>query len=265
MLWVESLIHSIAQPSPSGRSCSVEPGKELDDVGRGLPVGEVVDLRPIAGGSAATSFSSGTEMSISLRGIGGSFSVAVALIYPTTPAFVCSTLQRVPSERRRIAPSASSCAVRHVAILRRSTGEAIRGHSMPAYWVARSKINDPVEYKKYTDLVPGDHRQVRRQGAGARRPLSDHGRAGQIPPLRGDRVSDLRAGRRLLHLAGIRPGRGLPPQRRRRGRDHHGRRRRCDAKQVWRGQRPTSRDEPQIADKMAASQSKTGGTAMLRK
>ena len=25
---------------------------------------------------------------------------------------------------------------------------------MPAYGVARSKINDPVEYKKYTDLVP---------------------------------------------------------------------------------------------------------------
>jgi uncharacterized protein (DUF1330 family) len=25
---------------------------------------------------------------------------------------------------------------------------------MPADWVARSKINDPVEYKKYTDLVP---------------------------------------------------------------------------------------------------------------
>jgi len=25
---------------------------------------------------------------------------------------------------------------------------------MPAYWIARSKINDPVEYKKYTDLVP---------------------------------------------------------------------------------------------------------------
>ena len=25
---------------------------------------------------------------------------------------------------------------------------------MPAYWVARSKINDSVEYKKYTDLVP---------------------------------------------------------------------------------------------------------------
>jgi uncharacterized protein (DUF1330 family) len=25
---------------------------------------------------------------------------------------------------------------------------------MPAYWIARSKINDPVVYKRYTDLVP---------------------------------------------------------------------------------------------------------------
>ena len=25
---------------------------------------------------------------------------------------------------------------------------------MPAYWLARSKINDPTEYKRYTDLVP---------------------------------------------------------------------------------------------------------------
>ena len=25
---------------------------------------------------------------------------------------------------------------------------------MPAYWVARSRINDPIEYKKYTDRVP---------------------------------------------------------------------------------------------------------------
>jgi uncharacterized protein (DUF1330 family) len=25
---------------------------------------------------------------------------------------------------------------------------------MPAYWVARAKINDPAEYKKYTDRVP---------------------------------------------------------------------------------------------------------------
>ena len=25
---------------------------------------------------------------------------------------------------------------------------------MPAYWVARGKVNDPAEYKKYTDQVP---------------------------------------------------------------------------------------------------------------
>ena len=25
---------------------------------------------------------------------------------------------------------------------------------MPAYWVARAKVNNPVEYKRYTDLVP---------------------------------------------------------------------------------------------------------------
>jgi uncharacterized protein (DUF1330 family) len=25
---------------------------------------------------------------------------------------------------------------------------------MPAYWVARSRINDPAEYRKYTDRVP---------------------------------------------------------------------------------------------------------------
>jgi uncharacterized protein (DUF1330 family) len=25
---------------------------------------------------------------------------------------------------------------------------------MPAYWVARARINDPVEYKRYTDRVP---------------------------------------------------------------------------------------------------------------
>jgi uncharacterized protein (DUF1330 family) len=26
---------------------------------------------------------------------------------------------------------------------------------MTAYWVARSKVNNPEQYKKYTDLVPG--------------------------------------------------------------------------------------------------------------
>ncbi|MCP5087217.1 MAG: DUF1330 domain-containing protein [Rhodobacteraceae bacterium] len=26
---------------------------------------------------------------------------------------------------------------------------------MPAYWLARSRINDPVAYKRYTDQIPG--------------------------------------------------------------------------------------------------------------
>jgi len=26
---------------------------------------------------------------------------------------------------------------------------------MPAYWIARSRINDPVAYKLYTDQIPG--------------------------------------------------------------------------------------------------------------
>ncbi len=26
---------------------------------------------------------------------------------------------------------------------------------MPAYWIARSKVNDSAEYKKYADLAPG--------------------------------------------------------------------------------------------------------------
>ena len=26
---------------------------------------------------------------------------------------------------------------------------------MPAFWLARSKINDPVAYKRYTDQIPG--------------------------------------------------------------------------------------------------------------
>jgi len=26
---------------------------------------------------------------------------------------------------------------------------------MPAYWMSRCKVHDPVEYKKYTDRVPG--------------------------------------------------------------------------------------------------------------
>jgi uncharacterized protein (DUF1330 family) len=37
---------------------------------------------------------------------------------------------------------------------RPSPPSAAGGKRMPAYWVARSKINDPVEYKKYTDRLP---------------------------------------------------------------------------------------------------------------
>src|SRR4030095_11348023 len=63
-------------------------------------------------------------MSISLRGIG--VLLELGLIYPTTAALVA--LAEIVS--------------------------AVQEVSMPAYWVARSKINDPVEYKKYTDVVP---------------------------------------------------------------------------------------------------------------
>ena len=35
-----------------------------------------------------------------------------------------------------------------------ASGFSRKGDRMPAYWVARAKINDPVEYKKYTDRVP---------------------------------------------------------------------------------------------------------------
>jgi uncharacterized protein (DUF1330 family) len=31
----------------------------------------------------------------------------------------------------------------------------MENHTMPAYWIAHARINDPAEYKKYTDLVPG--------------------------------------------------------------------------------------------------------------
>jgi uncharacterized protein (DUF1330 family) len=39
-------------------------------------------------------------------------------------------------------------------ILARKVKDGARRAAMPAYWVARSKVNDPVEYKKYTDPLP---------------------------------------------------------------------------------------------------------------
>ena len=99
---------------------------------------------------------------------------------------------------------------------------------MPAYWVARSKINDPVQYKKYTDPL---------------RPIFDKyggkvlARGGRFQIMEGPEkfhrfvvieFPDLRAGGDLLQLARI-PGRGrTPPRRRRRGRERHRRRRRRD-------------------------------------
>jgi uncharacterized protein (DUF1330 family) len=39
-------------------------------------------------------------------------------------------------------------------ILARAVKDGARRAAMPAYWVARSKVNDPVQYKKYTDPLP---------------------------------------------------------------------------------------------------------------
>ena len=93
---------------------------------------------------------------------------------------------------------------------------------MPAYWVARSKINDPVEYKKYTDLVPDI---IAKYGG---KVLARGGKfqimegPDKFQPLHRDRIPHLRAGGGLFHIAGIRPRCGVPARRRGRGGDHHG-------------------------------------------
>jgi uncharacterized protein (DUF1330 family) len=46
-------------------------------------------------------------------------------------------------------------ALRSRAIYRQPPEKCKKEVSMSAYWVARSRIIDPIEYKKYTDLVPG--------------------------------------------------------------------------------------------------------------
>ena len=74
---------------------------------------------------------------------------------------------------------------------------------MPAYWVALSKINDPIEYKKYTDRVPAILGKYGGKVLARGGRFKNHGRAAQIPAFRRDRVSDLRAGRRLLSVARI--------------------------------------------------------------
>ena len=86
---------------------------------------------------------------------------------------------------------------------------------MPAYWVARSKINDPVEYKKYTDRVPAI---IAKYGG---KVLA---RGGKFQIMEGPdkfqrfvviEFPTFAAGRRLLHVAGIRRGRRISPERRR--------------------------------------------------
>src|SRR3989442_8276565 len=74
-------------------------------------------------------------------------------------------------------------------------------------------------------------REVRREGAHARRALSDPRGLGEIQPLRRHRVPDLRAGRRLLLFAGVQGGGGVSPQEqggRERARDDRGGRRRAE-------------------------------------
>ena len=66
---------------------------------------------------------------------------------------------------------------------------------MAAYWVARAKINDPVECKKYTNLVPAI---ITRNAAARFSPVAgatqiNEGTA-RLPSLRGDRVSHAQQG-----------------------------------------------------------------------
>jgi uncharacterized protein (DUF1330 family) len=90
---------------------------------------------------------------------------------------------------------------------------------MAAYWVARSRIVDPVEFKKYTHLVPGILAKYGRMVLA---------RGGRFQIMEGPdkfhrfvviEFPHLRARRRLLHIAVVRGGGSVPAQRRRRGRD----------------------------------------------
>ena len=94
---------------------------------------------------------------------------------------------------------------------------------MPAYWVARSKINDPVEYKKYTDLVPAI---IAKFGG---KVLA---RGGRFQIMEGPdkfhrfvviEFPTFEQGVACFTSPEYDARRGVPAQRRRRGRDHHGR------------------------------------------
>ena len=162
-----SRIHSIAQPSPSGRSLRVQAGEELRQRRR-RSAGDR-DTRcfgPIA------------------RRIGGDVVLQRDRDVDQPGCCACvSVIQRCRASTSR-ACTWSNGIGEHASLLGRALEDQRSGRVQ--------EIHRP---------GAGHHRQVRRQGAGARRALPDHGGPAQIPPLRRDRISDLRAGRRLLHLA----------------------------------------------------------------
>ena len=104
---------------------------------------------------------------------------------------------------------------------------------MPAYWVARSKINDPVEYKKYTDLVPAI--------------IAKHGgkvlaRGGRYQIMEGPEkfhrfvvieFPTFEQGVACFQSDEYNKAAAFRRARRGRGRDHHGRRRRRDPLSGW--------------------------------
>jgi uncharacterized protein (DUF1330 family) len=99
---------------------------------------------------------------------------------------------------------------------------------MPAYWVARSRIIDPVEYKKYTDRVPGI---IAKFGG---KVLA---RGGRFQIMEGPdkfhrfiviEFPTFEQGVACFYLARIRRGGRLPARRCRRGRDYRRRGRRGD-------------------------------------
>ena len=82
---------------------------------------------------------------------------------------------------------------------------------MPAYWLSRCKVIDPVEYKKYTDLVPSI---IAKYGGKvlARGGSFDDGGPPPLSSLHRDRVSDARTGGEMQPVAGIPESRRVPPR-----------------------------------------------------
>src|SRR4029450_1507558 len=120
-----------------------QPRKEFQNIGCRRLMIEIVDLRPITGR------------------IGRDVVFKWNRNVDSLACHVCSPVSA--RLRLRFSPPAHEPCARHqplyCLIIQDMDGRNKSGHNyeeklMPAYWVARSKINDPVEYKKYTDLVP---------------------------------------------------------------------------------------------------------------